>query len=91
VIQAKQEGIIMTTVQITLPDQLAQEAQRAGLLSQAAMERLLREQLLAQRQDGFFAALDRMAQVSEPSVMSPEEIAEELRAMREEQRAKASG
>lgn len=27
----------MTTIQITLPDQLAQEAQRAGLLSQAAI------------------------------------------------------
>ena len=32
----------MTTIQITLPDQLAQQAQRAGLLSQAAMGKLLR-------------------------------------------------
>lgn len=37
----------MTTVQITLPDQLAQEARRAGLLSQAALEKLLRDQLNA--------------------------------------------
>jgi hypothetical protein len=81
----------MTTVQITLPDQLAQEAQRAGLLSQAAMERLLREQLQTQRQDGFFAALEQMAQVAQPPVMSPEEIAEELRAMREARQVKASG
>ena len=35
----------MTTVQITLPDQLAQEAQRAGLLSPEKIEQLLREQL----------------------------------------------
>ena len=28
----------MTTVQITLPDQLAQEAQRAGLLAPARLE-----------------------------------------------------
>lgn len=38
----------MTTVQITLPDQLAQDAQRAGLLSQVALEQWLREQLKTQ-------------------------------------------
>lgn len=81
----------MTTVQITLPDQLAQEAQRAGLLSQPALERLLREQLQTQRQDSFFAAMGRMEPVTEPPAMSPEEVAEEIRAMREERRAKASG
>ena len=46
----------MTTVQITLPDQLAQEAQRAGLLSAARLERRLREQLKAQSADELFAA-----------------------------------
>ena len=81
----------MTTVQITLPDQLAQEAQRAGLLSQEAMEKLLREQLQVRRQEEFFSAMERMAQVVEAPMMSPEEIAEEIRAMREERRAKASG
>lgn len=81
----------MTTVQITLPDQLAQEAQRAGLLSQAALEKMLREQLQARRQDEFFAAMERMAQMPEPPAMSPEEVAEEIRAMRTERRAKASG
>lgn len=67
----------MTTVQITLPDQLAQEAQRAGLLSQAALEKLLREQLQVQREDGFFAAMGRMEQVPKPPSMSPEEVAKE--------------
>ena len=85
-----QRGIIMTTVQITLPDQLAQDAQRAGLLSQSSIEKLLREKLQAQRRDEFFAASERMAQVTEPTTMSPEEVAEEIRAMREERRAKAS-
>ncbi|MEQ1836559.1 MAG: hypothetical protein ABL862_09000 [Candidatus Nitrotoga sp.] len=83
--------MITAIIQITLPDQLAQEAQRAGLLSQSALERLLREQLQAQRQDGFFAAMGRIAQVAEPPAMSPEEVAGEMRAMREERRAKASG
>jgi hypothetical protein len=78
----------MTTVQITLPDQLAQETKQAGLLSEAALEKLLREQLQAKCQDGFFTALERMP---EPPAMSPEEMAEEIRAMREERRARAAG
>ena len=66
----------MTTVQITLPDQLAQDAQRAGLLSQPAMERLLREKLQTQRMDEFFAASERMVQVTEPPAMSPTQRAQ---------------
>lgn len=81
----------MTTVQITLPDQLAQEAQRAGLLSQTAMEKLLREQLQQRHRDDFFAAMERMAQVTEPTAMTPEEVAEEIRVMRSKRRAQASG
>ncbi len=81
----------MTTVQITLPDQLAQEAQRAGLLSPAMLERWLRDQLKTQRVDELFAAIDRMAAVDEPAVMSPEEVAQEIAAMRAERRAKIVG
>ena len=80
----------MTTVKITLPDQLAQEAQRAGLLSQTALEKWLRAQLWIQHQDEFFAAMERMAQITEPPAMSPEEVAEEMRAMRAERRAKTN-
>lgn len=78
----------MTTIQISLPDQLAQEAQRAGLLSSARVERWLREQLQAQQVDELFAAMDRMAAVDEPMTMSAEEVAEEIAAMRAERRAK---
>lgn len=81
----------MTTVSINLPDQLAQEAKQAGLLSEAALEKLLREQLQARRQDAFFTALERMEQVTEPPAMSPEDVAEEIRAMREARRARAAG
>ena len=38
----------MTTVQIQLPDQLAQDAQAAGLLTPEAMAAMLREQLKKQ-------------------------------------------
>jgi len=72
----------MTTVHITLPDQLAQEAQRAGLLSPSRLERWLRDQLKARQVDELFAAMDRMAAVDEPAVMSPEDVAEEIAASR---------
>jgi hypothetical protein len=78
----------MTTIEITLPDQLAQEAKRAGLLSSSAIERWIREQLEARHTDEFFAAMDRMAAVDEPAAMSPEQVAEEIRAMRSERRGK---
>jgi hypothetical protein len=77
----------MTTVQIVLPDQLAQEAQRAGLLSPEFLEKWLREQLKARHVDQLFSAMDRMSSVDEPAIMSPEAIAEEIATMRAERRA----
>lgn len=71
----------MTTIQINLPDQLAQEAQRAGLLTPATLERILREYLKTCMTDELFAAMDRMATVEEPA-MTPEEVSKELHAMR---------
>ena len=78
----------MTTVQITLPDQLAQEAQRAGLLSSDRLERWLRDQLKTQRVDDLFSAMDRMITVDKPTVMSPEDVSREIATMRAERRAK---
>ena len=75
----------MTTVQINLPDQLVQETQRAGLLTPATLARILREYLKARRTDELFDTMDHMAAVEEPA-MTPEEIAEELHAMRAERR-----
>ena len=71
-----------------MPDQLAQEAQRAGLLSSARLEGWLRDQLKTQRVDDLFSAMDRMANVDVPTVMSPEEVAQEIAAMRAERRAR---
>ena len=84
------QGHEMTTVQITLPDQLAQEAQRAGLLSPQLLEKWLREQLKAQHVDRMFSAMDRMSAMDEPAIMSPEVVAEEIAAMRAERRAPSS-
>lgn len=78
----------MTTVEITLPDQLAQEAQRAGLLAPKRIEQLLREELKTQRVDELFAEMERMDRVAEPAAMSPEEVAADIATMRAERRAK---
>ncbi len=80
----------MTTVQITLPDQLASEAQKAGLLTSPAIERILREQLKARHVEELFEAMDRMAAVEEPPALSPEDVAEEIRALRAERRTQAA-
>ena len=77
----------MTTVQITLPDQLAQEAQQAGLLSPELLEKWLREQLRTQRMDQLFSAMNRMNAVDDPAIMSPEAVATEIATMRAERRA----
>jgi hypothetical protein len=80
-----------TTLQITLPDQLAQDAQRAGLLSPELLENWLREQLKAKRLDQLFSAMERMAAVDEPAIMSPEDVATEIAAMRAERRTHNRG
>ena len=76
----------MTTVQITLPAQLAAEAQRAGLLTPEAIERLVREAIRQRALDELKGAMDRMAAVDERE-MTPEEIAAEIKAARAERRA----
>jgi hypothetical protein len=80
----------MTKIQISLPDQLAEDAQRAGLLSSNKLEMWLREQLNAQRANELMSAMERMAAVSDPAVMSPEEMAQEIALMRAEQRKKTA-
>jgi hypothetical protein len=76
----------MAKVQISLPDQLAKDAQRAGLLSSDRLEQWLREQLDTKRVDELFSAMDRMAAAPEPAAMTPDEVAREIAAMRAERR-----
>ena len=77
----------MATVQIELPDALAQEAQRAGLLTPEAIEQMVRDAIRRRALDELREAMDRMAAVKGP-VMTPEEIQEEIRAARAERRAR---
>jgi hypothetical protein len=77
----------MTTIQITLPDQLAKEAEEAGLLSPESLERMLRQELGAPTLAQIFEAMDRVSEPDDEINFSPEAIAEEMRAMRAEKRA----
>jgi post-segregation antitoxin (ccd killing protein) len=79
----------MTTVQITLPDELAQTAANAGLLSADAMEAMLREQL--RRRAG--ETLQAMWQRGPREELAPEieqEIVEEVRKVRAERRMRGA-
>jgi len=66
----------MTTVQVELPDVLAQSAQAAGLLTPQALEAMLREQLKRQAGDAL-----RAMWASAP----PEELTLEIEQMLDEQ------
>ena len=78
----------MTTVEITLPDDLAQKATQAGLLSSSAVEAMLREQL--QRRAG--ETLQALWQHMPQEELTPEleqEIVDEVRKVRAERRTRA--
>lgn len=80
----------MTTVRIELPDELAQEAASAGLLSAEAMEAMLREQL--RRRAG--QTLQAMWQRGPQEALAPEieqEIVDEVRKARAERRLRGAG
>jgi len=77
----------MTTLELklNLPDRLAQEAQRAGLLSEVAIEKLLRAALRGERIERMAQAREQLAAQPLPP-MSPEEIQAEIDAYRAESR-----
>ena len=80
----------MTTVQISLPDQLAQEAQREGLLAPERIEQMLREQLRSERIERLKQARAKLAAEPLPA-MTPEEIQIEIDAYRTEVSRAAAG
>ena len=72
----------MTTVDIklTLPDPLAQEARANGLLTSAALERLLRDEIRRRHTDRLFDAADRLAAL--PAPLGEDEVQAEIDAAR---------
>jgi hypothetical protein len=75
----------MTTVQIQLPDELAREAQAAGLLTPEAMAVMLREQLRKQAGESLRAMWERMPQ-EELTPEIEQMIDDEVHAVRAERR-----
>lgn len=79
----------MTTVQVELPDVLAQSAQAAGLLTPQAVEAMLREQLKRQAGD----ALRTLWASAPPEELTPEierMIDEQVQAVRAQRRKQAA-
>jgi post-segregation antitoxin (ccd killing protein) len=74
----------MTQVTIELPDQLAEQARKEGLLSPAAVQRLIEEAIRRRAGRRFLQTLDRLA-AAEPR-LTPEEIQAEIDAARRERR-----
>ncbi len=77
----------MTTLEISLPDGLAEEAKAAGLLSPEAIEQMVREAIRRRAMEELKQAMGRMAAVEGP-VMTPQEIQEEIRVARVKRRAR---
>lgn len=79
----------MTTVQITLPDELALKAANAGLLSPDAMAAMLREQLRRRAGEELRAMWQRGPQ-EEITPEIEEEIVETVRQVRAERRQRGA-
>jgi hypothetical protein len=72
----------MTNITVSLPDDLAQQAQAAGLLRPAALETLLREAMKRRDIEGLFSSIDKLNAL-EPA-LTEEEIDAEIEAARAE-------
>jgi hypothetical protein len=83
-----QPAMSRVNVEIELPDTLATQAKKAGLLEPEALERMVREALLARRVEGLVEARDVLAANPLPP-MTSEEIQAEIDAYRAEVRRAA--
>ena len=80
----------MATIQLSLPDDLAEKAMKAGLLSAEAIQDLLREQLRRQAGETLREAWSRLPK-EELTPEVEQEVVEAVRAYRAEQRARRVG
>ena len=81
----------MTTIQIELPDAIANAARDAGLLTPQALERLINDALRRkQAADSLLSIAERVAAAGIPP-MSMEEINAEVKAARAERKQRAGG
>jgi hypothetical protein len=71
---------------VTLPENVAKEAQAIGLLQPEALERLFRDAIRRRQQEQLFSAADRLAAVDLPP-LTETELNAEIEAARKERRA----
>lgn len=81
----------MTAIELTLhlPDKVARQARRAGLLTPDALRRLVEAELRHSLVDQFFATADLLAELDLPA-LTDDEIQVEIDAVRAERRARAA-
>jgi hypothetical protein len=77
----------MTELKVVLPDTLARDAKKAGLLTPEAITSMLREQLRRQAGKELRVMLDKFADANYPP-MSEDEIQAEVNAVRKARRAR---
>ena len=75
----------MSEILLTLPDNLAREAEANGLLRSEFIASLLRTEIRRRRVNKLFAAADRLADLDEP--LTDVEIEAEIKASRRARRA----
>jgi len=80
----------MTELLVKLPDDLAQRAKNAGLLSDSAIQRLLEEAMRRSETDELFRKMDELSDAEFPE-MSLDDIQAEVDAVRAERRLRATG
>ena len=74
-----------TELKLTLPDNLAREAEASGLLTPEAIEALLREEIRRRRVNKLFNAADRLAALDAP--LTESEVEAEIAAVRRARRS----
>ena len=79
----------MTELKVTLPDRLARDARKAGLLSTKAIQELLREAMRRLAARAFLANAKRVAAAGVPP-MTGDEIQAEIDAVRRARRRRGA-
>ena len=79
----------MATLQVTLPDELLQRAEKEGLLAPEALAEILRAEVQKRAVERLLESAKLISEANDLAYMSPEDVADEIRQMRAERRAKA--
>jgi post-segregation antitoxin (ccd killing protein) len=77
-------------ITLTLPDDLAEEAEASGLLTPGSLEQIIRDEIKRRKTDRLFDIMDRLA-VADKGELTKADVAAEIHAYRAEKRADRAG